>query len=545
MIVARIKATRVARALKHFAERGGVVMSGGIAFAALFSIVAALTIAFTVGLAVLGGNPELREAFLETLAGWLPGLVGEGGILQPEDLEFSIGPGIAGLVAAGAFIWSARAFMGALGAGLRAMLDTSTPRGRSLPGIVRTFAGFIGMGLALVLSSVATVAATRLTAFAGQWATQLAGYAVSFVVDGAIFAFVLLVVAGARPPRRDLLIGSAVVAAAFGVVRFLGVEVVASTSDANRLLGPVAVAITLMVWINLLARITLLVVAWVVDPKIEVPLPGGNTGGAVRVGETVRRPAGPWTRAVHELLRHLEKVGLDAVPRAVGRDALGREVLTYLPGDPVDLAASTPGQLRSAAAWLGRYHRAVETYDPGVRRWRFVERAPGEREIICHNDATLYNMLFDGDELVGVIDWDVAGPGVPLDDVAMLAWSGLPLYEERPDTEVLDRLEELVEGYAEGLASAEEGSGRRSARSLFDRLLGRRPVVRPVTRHEVLEHVVVRMTAATDRIAAAQEAGDEGMVNLADSGEPERTCAQLATFRDERLPTLLATLPTP
>jgi len=31
----------------------------------------------------------------------------------------------------------------------------------------------------------------------------------------------------------------------------------------------------------------------------EVPLEGGNmTGGVVRVGDTVRRPAGPWTPAV-------------------------------------------------------------------------------------------------------------------------------------------------------------------------------------------------------------------------------------------------------
>ena len=34
-------------------------------------------------------------------------------------------------------------------------------------------------------------------------------------------------------------------------------------------------------------------------------LDGGNIGGAVRVGDTVRRAAGPWTPAVHALLTHL------------------------------------------------------------------------------------------------------------------------------------------------------------------------------------------------------------------------------------------------
>jgi hypothetical protein len=38
----------------------------------------------------------------------------------------------------------------------------------------------------------------------------------------------------------------------------------------------------------------------------ETPLDGGNmSSGVVRVGDTVRRPAGVWTPAVHALLNHL------------------------------------------------------------------------------------------------------------------------------------------------------------------------------------------------------------------------------------------------
>ena len=35
----------------------------------------------------------------------------------------------------------------------------------------------------------------------------------------------------------------------------------------------------------------------------EIPLRGGNVSTVVRVGETVRRNAGPWTPTVHALLR--------------------------------------------------------------------------------------------------------------------------------------------------------------------------------------------------------------------------------------------------
>src|SRR5690349_7680727 len=66
---------------------------------------------------------------------------------------------------------------------------------------------------------------------------------------------------------------------------------------------------------------------------VEQRLSGGNTGGAVRIGDTVRRAAGPWTPAVHALLQHLEAVGFAGAPRAHGFDEQGREVLTYLPGE--------------------------------------------------------------------------------------------------------------------------------------------------------------------------------------------------------------------
>ena len=61
---------------------------------------------------------------------------------------------------------------------------------------------------------------------------------------------------------------------------------------------------------------------------MEQVLEGGNTSVVVRVGDTVRRTAGHWTPAVHALLDHLESVGFDAAPRALGTDEQGREVLS-------------------------------------------------------------------------------------------------------------------------------------------------------------------------------------------------------------------------
>ena len=54
-------------------------------------------------------------------------------------------------------------------------------------------------------------------------------------------------------------------------------------------------------------------------------LAGGRVGEnvVVRVGDTVRRPQGPWSPAVHALLRHFEAVGFDGAPRFLGIDEQG------------------------------------------------------------------------------------------------------------------------------------------------------------------------------------------------------------------------------
>ena len=51
----------------RFRARNGGVLSGGIAYAALFSVFAALTIGYTDFMAVLGDNERLREKILDAI----------------------------------------------------------------------------------------------------------------------------------------------------------------------------------------------------------------------------------------------------------------------------------------------------------------------------------------------------------------------------------------------------------------------------------------------------------------------------------------------
>ena len=59
----------------------------------------------------------------------------------------------------------------------------------------------------------------------------------------------------------------------------------------------------------------------------------------------------------------------------------------------------------------------------GVWQWRAHEPA----EVICHNDFAPYNLMFEGSELTGVIDFDVASPGPRVWDMGYTAYRFVPL----------------------------------------------------------------------------------------------------------------------
>lgn len=163
----------------------------------------------------------------------------------------------------------------------------------------------------------------------------------------------------------------------------------------------------------------------------EEVLPGGNLGGAVRVGETVRRGAGPWSPTVQRLLHHLHEHGVDWVPRPLGVDEQGRDSVSFLaglvPNYPLPEWIWSDGVLVDAGRRLAQLHRATATFDTAGAIWQFPPREPAE--VVCHNDFAPYNMVFGGERLTGVIDWDTASPGPRGWDLAYLAYRLVPLTE--------------------------------------------------------------------------------------------------------------------
>lgn len=206
----------------------------------------------------------------------------------------------------------------------------------------------------------------------------------------------------------------------------------------------------------------------------EQPLSGGNVSrGVVRVGDTVRKPATAATDSVLAFLTHLDNLGFDGAPRPMGRDELGRLTLEYVDGPLVhDLPLLDRRALRRVGAVIRRLHDLSESFvPPPGARWDVVI-PPDEEVLICHHDLAPWNLVLGQDRWV-FIDWDSAGPGSRLWDLAYAAHGFVGMAPGNDASTDADRLAALVDGY--GLADDDRlrlvGLLPRRVRSMFDLLV--------------------------------------------------------------------------
>ena len=180
-----------------------------------------------------------------------------------------------------------------------------------------------------------------------------------------------------------------------------------------------------------------------------MPLLGGNVSlGLVRVGDTVRRPSGPWSLSVHHFLSYLHDVGFEGAPRSFGFDEQGRHVLEYVQGE-VSMPFQAPDRqaaLRRVGRLLRDLHDASQEYVPPADAvWNIV--IPADRcDLIVHHDAAPWNLVVSADRWV-LIDWDTTAPGSRLWDLAYAAHGFIPLAPDTSPSAAGQLLAELADGY--------------------------------------------------------------------------------------------------
>lgn len=164
----------------------------------------------------------------------------------------------------------------------------------------------------------------------------------------------------------------------------------------------------------------------------EEKLEGGNVSSVVKIGKTVRRNQTEYSHSIHELLKYLDKCNYSFSPRYLGNDENNREILTYIEGevgtDPVKRYMRSYEMITMIAKEMKLFHDLTHEFNENTKlKWQINYPKPFENGVICHNDFAPYNTIFRNYKPVGLIDFDVCGPGPRLWDIAYTIFTFIPL----------------------------------------------------------------------------------------------------------------------
>lgn len=171
-------------------------------------------------------------------------------------------------------------------------------------------------------------------------------------------------------------------------------------------------------------------------------LAGGNVSKVYSDGQFVYRELTPQSRSIHRLLRHLEEKGSAFSPR-LQEVTDQQEVLTFVPGETLNSYPKLPEGcskttiIQTAAVLLRTFHDATADFicQPDDS---FFLTYPGNlpMDVICHNDFAPYNVTFEKDCGVGIIDFDTISPGPRVWDIAYALYRFAPLQQQVYDVQL-------------------------------------------------------------------------------------------------------------
>lgn len=153
----------------------------------------------------------------------------------------------------------------------------------------------------------------------------------------------------------------------------------------------------------------------------------------VRIGDYVHKALGVNYRFAHKVLRYLAEKGFLYTPRIKGIDAKGREIMTYIDGQPV-VADPVPLEISlQAIKILRNFHDLLSRF----------ENISSE-QTICHSDYAPWNVLEKDGVIVGIIDFDELHIGRRVDDLSYAIWTFVDLGSDNQHFGTQQQIEQLV-----------------------------------------------------------------------------------------------------
>lgn len=277
---------RPMRAFSHFTDVGGSVLSGGMSYQALFATFAALYVGFSVFGITLRGRPELLESLVDQINLFVPGLLGEHGVVQLNTLLEARVLDWTSIVAGISLLWVALNWFTGTRRSFRIIFGLEVKQYRNAILLkLRDFVLALGFFLALIISAALTVFSSNLADMLLGWVGlskenwlfgtlgMLARYGALFIFDTLLLIAMHRFLAEVRVPKWNLLRGCLLGAAGMLVLKVLGGALLGGATS-NPLLASFAVLIGLLLWFNFICRALLLTASWIAvgeDPSLGRP----------------------------------------------------------------------------------------------------------------------------------------------------------------------------------------------------------------------------------------------------------------------------------
>ncbi|MBT0767963.1 YihY/virulence factor BrkB family protein [Kineosporia sp. J2-2] len=266
------------RAWQRYGKARGGVLAGGMAYAAFFSIFPALAVGFTVFGMVVGDDTSMQNSVIDAVNDGVGTTVispvgGSGGIVSMDTLTGSSELTIAGIIGLVGFLFTGLGWLDAMREGMRAMFGQPTLEGNFVFTKGRDLGVLVSIGLLMLVSAVAGIFVSASTGVLLGWigidegstigrvVLGCAGTLLVLGVDILIFMLLFRLLSGVLLPSHDLWDAALFGGIGLGILKLLSGVLLNGASE-NKFLATAGVALILLVWLNLVCRLTLVAAAW-------------------------------------------------------------------------------------------------------------------------------------------------------------------------------------------------------------------------------------------------------------------------------------------
>ena len=276
-IVQRAKASLPWRSWQRYGTSRGNVLAGGIAYAGFFSLFPALAFGFTIFGLILGNNAELQDKVIKAVNDGVGTAViktspTSDGIVDINTLTGGNELTIVGIIGVVGLLLTGLGWLDAMREGIRAMFGQPPAEGNFLVTKSKDLLVLATLGVVVFASAIAGFIVNSATGSLLRWA-GLSGSAPGRLALGVISALVLLVVdvamfvvlfqllSGVHVPHWDLWDAALFAGVGLGLLKIFA-GILLNGASHNKFLLSAGLLLGLLVWLNLVSRLTLVAASW-------------------------------------------------------------------------------------------------------------------------------------------------------------------------------------------------------------------------------------------------------------------------------------------